>query len=574
MNIAFTKYYLFRVVLAVIISVLLMIMILSLSNKYQVELLSTQYSPESTIHYYQDLDFDGENELIFFYTDKEKNYFTFYALKNERIIDQWHFEGQIVNGYSPFFSDYDDDQSKELFLLFVRKDSVFLKIFDIINNKEEAKDLFLSKVYKINDAYEYSFKVINALDVNTDAYKEIYIQSTAGYSKKPRRLFAYFPKKDTVYSMPEESCLGIKDVIFFDMDKDSIVELILSNIATGNCKPDDEFSDMYGWLIVFTPEIKNKFSPVKLDAYPAETYTTPINTGKNTYLLVIHYYKGTEQYKSFAALYSTKGKLLKKKELKLNKNWEKAGIFLAGNNYKNINILLTDGTLFSIDSTLNITTLRKLKPKITGQVIKKDIDSDEEEEYISRGSELKSIVIYRQGFKDPVEIPFNELIGDIHLSRVKTENSKTKLCIDTNEYAYLFNYQLAFWHRYKFLLFLIIFAGVLLLFYFISKIIKYQKLKTENTQKKITALQIKSIQNQLNPYFTYQIFSSFEELMDHQDTEYANRLFDKYVQLLKTILINAEQVQVSLEEELNFVQSYLEIEKLRLSKKLDYIIKT
>jgi LytS/YehU family sensor histidine kinase len=83
---------------------------------------------------------------------------------------------------------------------------------------------------------------------------------------------------------------------------------------------------------------------------------------------------------------------------------------------------------------------------------------------------------------------------------------------------------------------------------------------------------MKSIMNQLDPHFTFNIFFSFSNLINEKDTERANYIFDKYAGLLKTSVINSANVQISLREELDFVASYLELEKFRYSDKFTFQI--
>jgi LytS/YehU family sensor histidine kinase len=76
----------------------------------------------------------------------------------------------------------------------------------------------------------------------------------------------------------------------------------------------------------------------------------------------------------------------------------------------------------------------------------------------------------------------------------------------------------------------------------------------------------------LDPHFTFNIFSSFGNLINERDTERATYIFDKYAGLLKTSIINSANVQVSLREELDFVTSYLELEKFRYADQFSFQI--
>ncbi len=553
------------------LSFTVLLLLLHFTNKYTAYFLSKEYSPIFNIMVYKDLDNDGNSEKIGFYNNNADGYFGLHIRSKGKIIEQWSFKGRWALGFTPFFSDYDNDGSIEIIQTGQINDSVFLYIIDGINKKVDIEKLFITRVYQIDNYYDYSIKPFYAGDVNNDGYKELFFISSAAYTTRPRRIFAYYPLKDTVYSSPE-SYAGISSVIVGDIDKDSIPEFILSAAALGNCKKEAPYSDMYSWLMVLDAKMQFKFPPVRFNEYPCFTSVMPIKSGNEKRLFVMHNYRGAGKVQSFIALFNNQGKLLKKRAIDQYNIQQSFILFSLDEKEENIEFFFKDNVIVSVDSTLQFTKIKKMENIDPTIINKRDIDLDGEKERILRKKDLSGIMIYRKDFSNPVELNLGEGNGAYYLSIIKENGKPQALVLDTNHFAFRYKYELSFLHRYKYIVFILIFLSILLIYYVVLKIKKYQKLKNENIQKRITELQIQSIQNQINPNFTYEIVSTFENLMNEKESRHASYLFDIYMGLLKNILINAEQIQVTLAQELAFVESYLEIEKFRNLQYFNYSI--
>jgi LytS/YehU family sensor histidine kinase len=61
-------------------------------------------------------------------------------------------------------------------------------------------------------------------------------------------------------------------------------------------------------------------------------------------------------------------------------------------------------------------------------------------------------------------------------------------------------------------------------------------------------------------------------LIVEKDIKRANHIFNKYVGLLRTTVFNADNIRISLQEEINFIKDYLDLEKFRYHDKFLYKI--
>jgi sensor histidine kinase YesM len=88
----------------------------------------------------------------------------------------------------------------------------------------------------------------------------------------------------------------------------------------------------------------------------------------------------------------------------------------------------------------------------------------------------------------------------------------------------------------------------------------------------LVTLQLQGIKSQLDPHFTFNTLNSIASLIYLEDRHLAYDYMNKFTQLLRSLINDAERIYRSLGEELEFVTTYLELEKLRFGEKFNYEI--
>jgi len=538
----------------------------------KVVLLSKENAPDNFSYCFDDLDNDGNSEKLEYVLQTNGKLGLLIYTKG-KLIEQWNFLGKVANSVSPFYADYDNDGIKEVFLFTTHNDSIYLHCLDAFNNIIEIEDRAICKVYKDGGIYDFTIYPCAAYDVDLDGYKEIFFSISTGFSTRPRNMFAYYPQKDSLFISPQSCSLVLFPQIFDLEGKGKPVFMGNIVFVTGNCELDRKYTDQYSWMMVFTPEMKLKFPALRFDVHPAVSWFIPFNTDKKNYILALHLYKGTENYPSFIALIDSSGKIIRKRNVENPKDWYYTPLFFKDKDYKTAFVLQSDGVVMSIDSMLNMQKVAELKDiSNTHIILKKDIDCDGQNEFIFPGKNVNELIVYRNDFSDPVTLKFSESALFYQMSIIEKEGAGAKIFVDTGKHLYTFSYEITFLYRYRFTLFIPVFLFFLFVRFVIIRIKKYQKLKFDNTQKQISELQLKSALNQLDPHFTFNIFTSFANLINEHDTERANYIFNKYARLLKANVLNSESIHISLQEELDFVASYLELEKFRYTNKFSFQI--
>jgi len=84
---------------------------------------------------------------------------------------------------------------------------------------------------------------------------------------------------------------------------------------------------------------------------------------------------------------------------------------------------------------------------------------------------------------------------------------------------------------------------------------------------------MKAVSNQIDPHFILNTLNSIGSLYaTEKDREKADYIFGKYARLVKQIVISSDQIMVTLSEELDFVQNYIDLERFRCNNSFDYSI--
>ena len=76
----------------------------------------------------------------------------------------------------------------------------------------------------------------------------------------------------------------------------------------------------------------------------------------------------------------------------------------------------------------------------------------------------------------------------------------------------------------------------------------------------------------MNPHFIFNCLSSINRFILKNETEAASNYLTKFSRLIRTVLTNSKKPFISLEDELEMLRLYLEMEKLRFKDSFDYSI--
>ncbi|HYC40447.1 MAG TPA: histidine kinase [Chitinophagaceae bacterium] len=90
------------------------------------------------------------------------------------------------------------------------------------------------------------------------------------------------------------------------------------------------------------------------------------------------------------------------------------------------------------------------------------------------------------------------------------------------------------------------------------------------TEKKFAELEMQALKAQINPHFVFNCLNSIKAFIYEKDYAQADKYLDKFSELLRSTMDNAEASIIPLQDELKYLDTYLQLEKLRFGNKFDY----
>ena len=91
-------------------------------------------------------------------------------------------------------------------------------------------------------------------------------------------------------------------------------------------------------------------------------------------------------------------------------------------------------------------------------------------------------------------------------------------------------------------------------------------------QQKTVELEQKLLRSQLNPHFIFNALTAIQQFMYQHSAAEAGRYLAKFAKLMRLILENSRQEYIPLRKEIQTLEHYLELQRLRFGDKFDYQI--
>ena len=89
-------------------------------------------------------------------------------------------------------------------------------------------------------------------------------------------------------------------------------------------------------------------------------------------------------------------------------------------------------------------------------------------------------------------------------------------------------------------------------------------------EKKLTELRLLSLQNQMDPHFVFNVLTALSSVILNNDKFQANTILTRFSVLVRNLVQSSDKITRSLEDEIDFVKNYLELQKLRFRNRFDF----
>ena len=236
----------------------------------------------------------------------------------------------------------------------------------------------------------------------------------------------------------------------------------------------------------------------------------------------------------------------------------------------------------SIVDTLSLPPVfTDLKVNGTSRVIENDYDLSYDQNtlqinYVTLDYKAKGDIEYRYRIQKEYEWIYTHATS-LNFSNLSEGNydleiqSKNKDGYWSKSLKQSFKISPPFWRTNLFYIFLFLFLASSIFYYFKSRINLITKEKEMNEQ--LIDLERSALQAQMNPHFIFNILNSIQSAVTQNDKDQATLILAKFAKLIRATLNNARAKTITLDEEINYIRSYLALEKIRHKDHFDFDLK-
>jgi hypothetical protein len=134
-----------------------------------------------------------------------------------------------------------------------------------------------------------------------------------------------------------------------------------------------------------------------------------------------------------------------------------------------------------------------------------------------------------------------------------------------------------FWKKTWFILSSVLSLLLVTIFYYRNILKKREKQKNKELEKlaqerELVFLKLENLRSQMNPHFIFNALNSIQEYIIINKKNMASDYLGKFADLIRIYLNHSNKGVISLQDEINCLEMYLELEELRFEDKLTYSI--
>lgn len=560
-------------------------------EKYELKLVEKVVTPgrlvepKNAMTYAHDLDSDGEDEIITsidIYNSLGYQYFD----NDLKIHDQDNFLGDYIaqRGVYLFFSDIDSDGYTEVWGFTMRNDSLFLNAKEPLDrNAPYQRDLIfidtISKEY--HDKIDVTIANGQFVDLNGDGKVEFVFFVRSGYNLSPRTINVFYPYGDSLRSMSLEGINPSNDLIFFDIDKDSNLEIFFSNYSSHNHPPG--FKIKYPDSVVYLTAIDDDLSGFLFPPKPllwkySRVHTVPFVKDGRAFIAALLSSNTKDFNHQSISFYSSSGNSLDyefaqeqpahSRNIHTVKYERSSHYVVMDGNYTTI--YLYDSVFQFVKKYNSPFRLNLVTNQVIGDELSIDLNNNRGEELYFAGNGIKDVFVVSDNLNEVTFFPIEDRIQ--FLFPFKTSRNQAQLWAITEKNIYKLKYQANPLYYWQYAIYLAIFFGVVLFIHIIRKLNEQRLREKYKLLNQVERLKLKSIQNQLDPHFVLNTTNSIGSSILNEEPEKAYNSFVRFAGLMRQMMHTNDDIFVKLSQEMDFVIEYLHFQKVRFGDKLNYSI--
>lgn len=559
-------------------------------RKYTAEIVDKELRANFDKTYYFDLDGDKLSERISAgYNGFNEDVIRIqYFNKNAEPYNQWQLPGKWLQLFKLTFGDYNHNGFSEVYSLNLVGDSIFLNIKEVmLAGGLDVKNRFVCKAGTFNnnqiDVMDWGGRL---MDINKDGLEEYIFFLHGGYSKFPRNTFAYDIVTDSLSVSPPSASGFALRTYFMDINGDGVSEITGGVGSPENIHYEVPFTDSCTWLMVIDPTTMNfSFPPVRYDAGIASTINPVFfrETAEKKYIAATVNFRSARKSKGTIdlLLFDINGKHLKSNEIEMGL-FKTLTLFTPATDGETGLFLIDNfGHIYKTDTTLELKQHYFAKNSITTILSNFystiDADGDGEKEMIFMGNDKENtkLLIYSSDLKSCTELPLtdNNLVYESHVELIEDgAKAPDLLNVQVDNYLYTIRYKKSGLYIFKYPFYFGLYFLLFVFFWLLQKAQNTLAQRKLEAEKQLMKQQLTISKNQLEPHFMLNTLNNIGYMFISENREDAQYYFGKFASLIQRGLKYADQVETSLQEELEFIRDYLILQKKRFNGDLEFSI--
>ncbi len=545
-------------------------MIPVMHQRYRLDLASSTQVYERYFHSYCDLDGDGNSEKIIVFDEANGSGIT--ISRENRVINQYNVKGSFNFSnrntlYIP--ADCNADGIKEIYLFSLAGDSVLLHCIPV----PEAKTF--STVNKLADTVGPGLKAPDPFivaaepeDLDGDGFPELIFGIATGFSKNPRKVYAYNPVTDSIISSPQ--CGGFMlGIVQHDLNHDGFREIMPYGYAAENIGRDEmKHHDYSAWLTVLDRNLQFVFDPVEF----AGRYTVVrpmihhVSTDTVADVLVS---RGEPDSSAVFRSFGINGLLPGRTKVQSPAH---NGLMTLNRKGEPVFALLQyDRGIAVLDGRKKLKRVIEFRGPLQLRAL--DIDPGGTEEIIAVSLGEGTVTVYRAGLIRPAIADLGPHLKEEPLiSVIHRQGEWPKLLLQSGAKLLFLEYRPNPLYLASFVFYPLVYAAFIAFVLLIQFSQKRLLARREDEKRKITELQMALLRNQLDPHFTLNALNSVLSMVELSEKEKARDSLLRFSGLYRELLLSAGKSRRTLAEELEFCRGYMALEKMRYMNRFDFVV--
>ena len=564
--------------LAIPLALVIILFLPNPSSKYKIEAKSKQVADkkESKIMFY-DLDGDGSDERVVAFHNAVKGEASIKVLTNSGInYEAWNFFGHFQKNSTNFYcTDIDEDGYAEIFVFYYRADSAFMDIIKPYPDMEIlVKEKFVTRVWQRDGKIDFTIGNYTLADLNTNGNNEIVFILTAGYSQQPRIIISYDFFNDT-FLRSQSFGANFSQLQIIDINNDSIPEVFCGSSTPANI-PESmgiQNHDYNSWFFGFNNKLELLFDPLKNTDYPSSVHICKFESDVGDKYVAAAFINNNKKIISLRFIKNDRSVFSSKEFVKLKMSKSNIISIMQNISLNDKNFILMgveDNKYICINEKMEI-----IRKEVSNNAFSlrhiEDINNDGKKEFVFFSSD-NEIVIYDHKLQHPTSYETNIAPHSINWfsSGVKHNKDDNEFYIKSDNYLYLLTYKTDKLYYLKYPIWLMTYFIVVLILWLAQRLQNIQAKRKQQIEETINSLQMKTIKSQMDPHFMFNVLNGLANNVAMGNTNEAHDQILRFSVLLRSLMKKTDRIDIGLGEEIEFVRSYLELEKFRFKDDFEF----